>query len=69
MSGAGRGEIEWSTQDPMIQEQVEPICIANEIPIAGNVDSELVRDELLHELFEAAADRCPDRANYFASSE
>jgi non-ribosomal peptide synthetase-like protein len=45
----------------MIQEPVELICIANGIPVAGNVDSELIRDELLHELFEAAADRCPDR--------
>jgi non-ribosomal peptide synthetase component F len=54
-----RREIEWSAQDLMIQKPGEPICISKEIPVAGNADSDLIRDELLHEIFEAAADRYP----------
>jgi non-ribosomal peptide synthetase component F len=45
----------------MILNQVEMSCIMKENRISGKVDSELIRDELLHELFEATADRCPDQ--------
>jgi non-ribosomal peptide synthetase-like protein len=38
---------------------VEQNCITKEIQAVGKEDSELIRDELLHELFEATADRCP----------
>jgi non-ribosomal peptide synthetase-like protein len=45
----------------MIQEIVEPICIPKENRISGREYSALIRDELLHELFEAAADNFRDR--------
>ena len=43
----------------MIQEQVERSCIPKETLAAGEEDPDLIRDELLHELFETMADRCP----------
>ena len=43
----------------MVQEQVERSCITKEILAAGKEDPDLIRDELLHELFETMADGCP----------
>jgi non-ribosomal peptide synthetase-like protein len=55
----GGRKTEWSDQVLMIQEQVEQGCITKEFRAAIKEDSDLIRDELLHELFEATADRCP----------
>ena len=43
----------------MVQEQVERSCITKETLAAGKEDPDLIRDELLHELFETMADGCP----------
>jgi amino acid adenylation domain-containing protein len=40
---------------------VEQNCITKEFRVVDREDSELIRDELIHELFEATADRCPNQ--------
>jgi non-ribosomal peptide synthetase-like protein len=45
----------------MIREQVEQSCITREIQTADREDSDLIQDELLHELFETTADRFPSQ--------
>ena len=45
----------------MTQDQAAQSCLTKGIRASGKEDPGLIRDELVHELFETTADRCPDQ--------